>query len=99
MTTKLLDAVDANTNGDGFPATGGSKTLAVWGDDFGSGTVTVEASPDGGTTWIGLTITGSPLALTAKGVRFIERLGQGMQVRATLTGATAPSNVSAMLFD
>lgn len=100
MTTQiLLDAVDTNTDGAGFDTDGATKTLVVWGDDFGGGTVTVQGSPDKGTTWITLTITGSPVAFTANAIRFLERLGQGLQVRATLTGATSPSNVSAALCD
>lgn len=100
MTTQiLLDAVDANTDGIGFDTDGANKTLVVWGGDFGGGTVTIQGSPDQGDTWITLTITGSPVAFTANAIRFLERLGQGLQVRATLTGATNPSNVSALLCD
>jgi hypothetical protein len=100
MTTqKLLDAIDADADGAAFPASGSSKILAVWATDFGGGTVTLEASPDGGTTWITVTIAAAAITLTANGYRVIDRTTQGMVYRATLTGSTNPTDVSAYLFD
>ena len=54
---------------------------------FGSGTINVELSDNGGTTWIAL---GSPAIFTSAGwVAFQAPLNS--QVRLTLTGATSPS--------
>ena len=99
MVAKLLDAVAVDTNGTGVKADGGGKTLAVWATSFGSGTVTIQGSPDGGVTWITLTIAGNPAAFTANSIRYIDRLGQGMQIRAILAGSTGASNVNAAIFD
>lgn len=96
---KLLNNVSADTTGSGIKADGGSKTLSVWATSFGGGTVTIQASPDG-TTWITLTLSGGDSAtFTANAVRLIDRIGQGMQIRATLTGSTAPSGVNVSLHD
>lgn len=49
---------------------------------WGAGTLTLEASPDNGTTWFSVT------SLTANG-RTKVFLGSGENVRVTLSGATA----------
>lgn len=54
---------------------------------WGSGTLTLQFSPDGGTTWI----TVSGVSLTANGYVGNIIASQGDQVRAVLTGATSPS--------
>jgi hypothetical protein len=97
--TMLLQSVSVDTNGTGIPADGGSKTLSIWADNFGGGSVTIQGSPDGGTTWITLTYGGNPAVFTSNTVRLINRLGQGMQVRATLTGSSGASNVNADLYE
>lgn len=94
----LLNAVTEDTNGTPVSADGGSKTLVVWSTDFGGGTVTVQVSPDAGTTWIPLAQSGVALAFTANGAHIIDRLGQGLLVRAVLSGSTTPDAVSAALF-
>ncbi len=96
--TLLLDAVDANTNGGGVNTDGGSRTVVIWATDYDGGTVTLQASPDDGTTWITLTVDGSPATFTANAVRVIDYLGQGLQMRATLTGATNPVAVSVGIY-
>lgn len=96
--TFLLENVSVDTDGTGVGADGGSKTVAVWATDFGSGTVTLQGSPDGGTTWITLTISGSSATFTANAIRMIDRLGQGMQVRATLSGSSGASGVYVKVF-
>jgi hypothetical protein len=88
----LLNGVTADTNGTGVHPVSGPMTLWIWSTDFDSGTVTIQASPDGGTTWITLTVDGSAAAFTANTVRVIEGL-EGGQLRATLTGSTAPDPV------
>lgn len=65
-------------------SSGGFMSLLASGT-FGGGTLTVQASPNGGTTWIDTTAT-----LTAAGiVNFVA--GAGVLVRLNLTGATAPN--------
>lgn len=98
MPIKLLDNVSADTNGAAFPCDGGNQTFSVWATSFGGGTVTLQASPDAGTTWITLTINGDPATFTANDVKMVDRLGVGMRVRATLTGSTSPVALSAALF-
>ena len=94
----LLENVSVDTDGDGKPADGGSKSVAIWGTDFGGGSVTLQSSPDGGSTWITLTVGGSPAVYTANAVQFIDRLGQGMEIRAILTGSSGAENVNAKIF-
>lgn len=94
----LLENISIDTDGVGIPADGGSKTLAIWADDFGGGSVTIQGSPNGGNTWVTLTYGGNPAIFTENTVRLVNRLGQGMQIRATLTGSTGASNVNADLY-
>jgi len=96
--TKLLDNVSVDTDGPGIDADGGSKTLSIWADNFGGGSVTIQGSPDGGNTWITLTYGGNPAIFTSNTIRLVNRLGQGMQIRATLTGSTGASNVNADIY-
>lgn len=90
----LLNGVEADTDGTGQHPISGPMSLWIWSTDFGGGTVNIEASPDGGTTWIALTIDGSPAAFTADALRVIAGLNGG-QLRATLTGSTNPDPVYA----
>lgn len=85
----LLDAVDEDTDGSGVEF--GTRQIGVWviGDDFGSGTVTIQVSPDSGTHWI----TPAESTFTANGYGIFEFDGS-FQMRATLSGSTSPSNVS-----
>lgn len=53
---------------------------------FGSGTVTAQFSPDGGTTWIDVT----GVSLSAAGVKVLGGV-RGDLFRPVLTGSTAPS--------
>ena len=94
----LLESVSADTNGTGVKCSGRAYTVAIWGTDFGSGSVTLQASPDGGTTWITLTIGGSPATFTANAVRVIDHLGAGILVRAILSGSTSPDSVNVAVF-
>lgn len=65
---------------------GGETTFAIFGD-FGGGSLTIEASFDGGTTWIALKKADETvLTLTENDVRLI-KLG-GCLIRLSMTGAT-----------
>jgi len=73
------------------------------GNNFGSGTVAITISADGGTTKIpALKPDGTALTFSANGAQNIE-LGFGtsqtqIQIYATMTGSTAP-NVDLFMFD
>lgn len=78
-------------------ADGAVKNIAIWGD-FGSGTATLEGSPDGGTTWIVLKKNdGTDAAYTAAVIDKIDVLKTGMQTRVVLSGSTSP-DLNARLF-
>jgi len=102
--TILLDNVSVDTDGVGVAADGGSKTVVIWissGGSFGGGTITLQTSPDGGgssDTWVTLTINAVDATFTANAARVIDHLGPGLFIRATLTGATAASNVNVKIF-
>lgn len=95
----LLDEVDVDTVGDAVAVDGGEHTVVVWGANFGGGTVTIELSPDDGTTWITLqdwSLTN--VDFTANEARMIGALGQGLKLRAVLSGSAGASDVSAKIF-
>ncbi len=96
----LLDAVDLDTDGSLVTATVYPKIVAVWATDFGGGTVNLETSPDDGVTWIPITRNGVALTYTTNTVDQISGLiPQGFPIRATLTGSTTPTDVSAALYE
>lgn len=80
-------------------AQGQDLVLAVVATSFGSGTVTIEGSPDGGVSWITLlkARNGSAATFTANAFAILDRIAQGYTVRAKLTGATNPSGVTVTL--
>jgi len=96
--TMLLQDVSVDTVGVGQLGDGGSKVLAVWATSFGGGSVTIEGSPDGGTTWIVLTYGGNPAVFTSNIILTLDRIGQGMMVRAVLAGSSGASHLNADLF-
>lgn len=66
------------------------STIAVWGT-FDGGTMKLQASPDNGVTWIDVDRSGSTNAtFTANGLGNYQ-INIPCLLRATLTGATAPS--------
>lgn len=96
--TWLLTDVSVDVNGTGVDGDGSGKALAIWATDFGGGTVTIQGSPDGGTTWITLTVDGAAATFTANAIRYLERIGQGMQIRAILSGSSGADAVNVRLF-
>ena len=81
-------------------------TIACYGgggNDFGSGTVTIKVSPDGGTTLItAQKADGTDVTFTADGVQNVE-LGfgnsqEGMDIYAVMAGSTSPT-VNVTIFD
>lgn len=86
--TQLFNAQTANGSSGAFPSAGDYITLVASGA-FGGATITVEVSPNGGTTWVA-----TDAMLTAAGVKnFIG--GEGLLFRLTLSGATGTTSVSA----
>jgi hypothetical protein len=86
MPVRLNGTLTANgkTAGDSFP--GGMGTVQADGD-FGSGTLSLEVSSDGGTTY---TNGGTSVQLTAEGLFNFTLPSNDLLVRLDLTGATAP---------
>jgi hypothetical protein len=97
----LLQNVSVDTVGNGVLADGSNKTLVIWataGGSFGGGTVTINGSPDGGTTWITLTYNGSHAIFTSDIVLLADRLCTGMMFQAVLSGSSGAANVNAAIF-
>lgn len=88
------NGIDADASGDAIGWNGGEGTLVVWATAFGGGTVTLELSPDEGTTWIAV---GTETTLTANGAAGF-KLAAGVQIRATLSGSAAADAVRARVF-
>ena len=82
----LLTAVSTNSNGTAVQTEGGTMTFAAWGTWDGA-TVTLQYSPDGGTTWIPV---GSDTTLTANGAANF-RVAAGMQIRCVVSGVGTTS--------
>ena len=96
----LLENESGDVNGDSTTLHVYPKIFAVWADDFGSGTINLETTPDGGTTWIPISRNGIALTYTSNAVDQISGLiAQGFPIRATLTGSTSPSNVNVSLYE
>lgn len=74
------------------------------GNGFGSGTVTIQASPDGGTTKVTLKdVGGTTVSITADDVYNIRlgyagKLGEEIDIYATMSGSTSPT-VDIVAFD
>ena len=75
-------AADGSTAKTNIP-TDGNYSLFAFGA-FGGGTLTFEASPDGGVTWL------SVASFTASG-RSSHYLSNGEELRATLAGSLTPT--------
>ena len=90
--TVLLDDVDVDTDGEWTDYPGGLSTLIVRADTWGGGTVKVEYRDRDGN---GISL-GSDFEFTADNAPTNLLLGN-CKIRATLTGSTSPSNVSAEL--
>lgn len=97
---ELLSGETGDVNGDSAIPQVSPMIIGVWATDFGGGTVNLESSPDAGTTWIPITRFGTAITYTSNAVENISGLiARGMEVRATLTGSTTPSNVNASLYE
>lgn len=94
----LLNGVTEDINGTGIAADGSKHSFAIWSTDFGGGSVSLQASPDGGTTWITLIIGGAAATYSANTVGVIDYLGPGMLIRAILASSTSPDAVYTRLF-
>ena len=79
-----------------FNHDGAEPLIAVWATSFGGGTVTIQVSPDDGTTWITMKklLDGSAATYTSNTTDLLEDIAAGYLIRATLTGSTAASNVN-----
>lgn len=93
--TTLYLFTGRTTNGSG---TGQAATferpdteLNIWGT-MGGGTITLESSPDGGTTWLSIPDeNGDAFSATVAGIYPNLLVPYGDNIRATLSGATSPN--------
>lgn len=82
--TQLFTGRTTNGQSGTFKSFGGFVSLIVAGT-FSGGTVTVQVSPDNGTTWVDSEVT-----LTAAGIKnFIS--GEGLLYRISLASAASPN--------
>ena len=96
----LLNEVNANTtpaDADCYTSDGSCKSLLIDAVTWGGGTVTIEVKRHGGQWVIPTLPDGSPATFTADTLQKFDYVGQGLIVRAKLTGATAPSKVNVRL--
>lgn len=101
--SKLLDNVNSTTQGQPVSSNGSQLTLSVWADDFDGGTVSIEVSPDNGSTFIPWSIESGTLAnFTSNTSINIGVIGIGLLIRAVFTegaqSSEVPSNVNAQIF-
>lgn len=90
MSTQLFTLQLVNGNSASFESRGRVVTLLISGTPDGM-TITVQASPDGGTNWIDTTVTA-----TAAGVQnFVS--GVGVSHRLKLAGAGAATSINAWI--
>lgn len=87
----LLNAVDADTDGEATRLAGGLYTMTVVGTDFGGGTVNLQILGPGG-TYVDVPDT----SFTANGTINV-MFGKEVVVRGRLNGASGPSDVSLAL--
>ncbi len=93
------DFGDSGSVGTAVNTDGGNKTVLVKATNWGSGgTVAIQGSDDD-TTWITLSVNSVGVTYTANEIRMIDRLGQGMQVRAAVTAGTGIVGLTVQLFD
>lgn len=92
----LLDSVSADATGTGICANQKHLVVYVWGTDFGGGTVTIQCSPDMGTTWFTCKHAADDDNATFISSEYVELqpIGNGAWIRAILSGATNPVDVS-----
>lgn len=96
---RLLENVSVDGAGQAFAVDGGDYTLSVWATSFGGGTVTIEGSPDNGTTWIEFTDWGGTSAFGSNIWKETGKLRSGILVRAVLNGSAGAVDVNAKLFN
>ena len=78
---------------------GGWCKIWCWGSDFDSGTVTIQVSPDGGTTWLtAVDMDGVDITFAANGVaNFSGAVPDGATVRTSLAGSSGGTAVTCKL--
>ena len=92
----LLWEVNVDTDGEAVKGDGGSKQLIIQADNFGGGVVTIQTSFDK-IIWVTMIYNGVPAVFPSNISLYLNRIGQGAWIRATLTGSLGASNVSAVL--
>jgi hypothetical protein len=90
MTNQIFTAQTSNANSVKFPSEGFVVSLIAKGT-WGGATLTVQVSPDDGTTWVT-----SDVALTSDGIQNFTA-GKGVFYRVALSGATGTTSLSAWI--
>lgn len=99
--TTLLDAIDADADGIAICDCKKNLVAYAYATTWGGGTVTFQTSPDGGTTWFSCVnrFDGSAAAFAANGTLELQAIGEGALIRAILSGATNPVDVTAQILN
>lgn len=94
--TTLLDNVNIASTGVGVCGNRKSLVAYVWGTDFGGGTVTIQSSPDEGTTWFTCkhAADDDDAVFTDNEVVELQPIGSGAWIRAVLGASVSPSGVN-----
>ncbi len=98
-TVRLLDNANADTTGSPVTGSGASKSITVFADNFGGGTVTLELSDDNGGHWVPVTQEGTAVTFVENTSAFLRKLAQGQKIRAKLSGSSGASNVTLVMAD
>lgn len=93
--SKLICSAGRGTEMDAYEMT--VFVVGGGGNDFGGGTVTIQASPDNGTTKVTLKdVAGTVVSITEDDIYNIRllyagKLGEEIEIYATMAGATSPT--------
>lgn len=87
----LLNNVNADTTSAYYESTGGTVIINVRGDDFGGGSVAIQATSSNDPLSRPVVLTDG--VLTAGATMKIDYVPPGLRVRAAFTGSTGASNV------
>ena len=97
MAFTLLNEVNVDTTGSPWLSDGGCKSLLIDAISFGGGTVTIEVQRLNG-QWVVPTMDdGTPYSFIAGDFKKFDYAGNGIYVRAKLTGSTGASKVNVFL--
>lgn len=88
--TQLLTNQDGNANSDWEVSTGGVMKVTAFGPTFGGGTLSLQTSPDDGTT----AIDDDTATFTEQSAAVLVTLPPGTMYRASFSGSSGSTDVS-----